>query len=109
MLPRYYSSRIVSVRYPRGLAGEESLVGYGWHMRLHITVDDELVAELDQRAGRRRRSAFIAELIRRGLDDERRWDDIEAALGAIPDEGHEWDDDPAEWVRRQRADQRRIG
>ncbi|MGO9355626.1 MAG: ribbon-helix-helix protein, CopG family, partial [Mycobacterium sp.] len=28
-------------------------------MRLHITVDDELVAELDQRAGRRQRSAFI--------------------------------------------------
>jgi Arc/MetJ family transcription regulator len=85
------------------------LVGYGEHMRLHITVDDELVAELDQRAGSRRRSAFIAELIRRGLDDERRWDDIEAALGAIPDEGHEWDDDPGEWVRHQRADQRRIG
>ena len=85
------------------------LVGYSQHMRLHITVDDELVAELDQRAGSRRRSAFIAELIRRGLDDERRWDDIEAALGAIPDEGHEWDDDPGEWVRHQRADQRRIG
>ena len=84
-------------------------VGYSQHMRLHITVDDELVAELDQRAGSRRRSAFIAELIRRGLDDERRWDDIEAALGAIPDEGHEWDDDPGEWVRHQRADQRRIG
>ena len=85
------------------------IVGYSRHMRLHITVDDELVAELDRRAGTRRRSAFIAELIRRGLDDERRWDDIEAALGAIPDEGHEWDDDPGEWVRRQRSDRRRIG
>ena len=85
------------------------MVGYSQHMRLHITVDDELVAELDQRAGSRRRSAFIAELIRRGLDDERRWDDIEAALGAIPDEGHEWDDDPGEWVRRQRADEHRVG
>jgi Arc/MetJ family transcription regulator len=84
-------------------------MGYSRHMRLHITVDDELVAELDQRAGSRRRSAFIAELIRRGLDDERRWDDIEAALGAIPDHGHEWDADPGEWVRRQRADQRRTG
>jgi Arc/MetJ family transcription regulator len=87
----------------------EKLVGYSRHMRLHITVDDELVAELDRRAGSRRRSAFIAELIRRGLDDERRWDDIEAALGAIPDEGHEWDDDPGEWVRRQRSDRRRVG
>jgi len=78
-------------------------------MRLHITVDDELVAELDRRAGSRRRSAFIAELIRRGLDDERRWDDIEAALGAIADKGHEWDADPAEWVRNQRSDPRRVG
>ena len=86
-----------------------TLVGYSQHMRLHITVDDELVAELDRRAGSRRRSAFIAELIRRGLDDERRWDDIEAALGAIPDKGHEWDDDPGEWVRRQRSDRRRVG
>lgn len=79
-------------------------------MRLHITLDDELVAELDRRAGRRRRSALIAELVRRGLEDERRWDDVEAALGSIPDQGHEWDDDPAAWVRAQRAgDVRRSG
>jgi metal-responsive CopG/Arc/MetJ family transcriptional regulator len=71
-------------------------------MRLHIALDDDLVAVLDERAGPRRRSAFIAELIRRGLDDERRWDDIEAALATITDDGHEWDDDPAAWVRAQR-------
>lgn len=93
----------------RDVAMKQKLVGYSRHMRLHITVDDELIAELDRRAGSRRRSAFIAELIRRGLDDERRWDDIEAALGAISDEGHEWDDDPGEWVRRQRSDRRRVG
>lgn len=78
-------------------------------MRLHINVDDALVAELDQRAGARRRSAFITELLRRGLEDERRWDDIEAALGAINDTGHDWDDDPAGWVRAGRADPRRTG
>ena len=79
-------------------------------MRIHIALDDELVAELDRRAGTRRRSAFVAELIKRGLDDERRWDDIEAALGSLSDEGHEWDDDPAEWVRDQRrGDRRRSG
>ena len=78
-------------------------------MRLHITVDDEVVAELDRRAGRRQRSAYISELIRRGLENERRWDDIESGLGAISDTGHEWDDDPAEWVRQQRTDQRRSG
>lgn len=71
-------------------------------MRIHIALDDELVAELDRRAGARRRSAFVAELIKRGIEDERRWDDIEAALGSLPDSGHEWDDDPATWVRRQR-------
>ena len=69
-----------------------------------------MVAELDRRAGARRRSAFVAELIRRGLEDERRWDDIESALGSVPDSGHEWDDNPAMWVRRQRrGDERRSG
>ena len=79
-------------------------------MRLHIALDDELVAELDRRVGPRRRSAFIAELVRRGLDDERRWDDIEASLGGLRDEGHDWDDDPAAWARTQRhGDRRRAG
>ena len=76
-------------------------------MRIHIALEDDLVAELDRRAGARRRSAFVAELIRRGLEDERRWDDIESALGSLPDTGHDWDDDPATWVRRQRQGSRR--
>lgn len=79
-------------------------------MRLHIALDDNLVAELDRRAGARRRSAFIAALIERGLEDERRWEEIEAALGSLPDTGHGWDDDPAAWVRQQRrGDRRRSG
>ena len=77
-------------------------------MRLHITLEDELVAELDRRAGPRQRSAFIAQLIQRGLDDEQRWEDIEAALGGISDSGHDWDDDPAEWVRRQRRGDQQL-
>ena len=79
-------------------------------MRLHIVLDDDLVADLDRRVGRRQRSSFLAELIRRGLEDERRWDDIESALGGIPDTGHEWDEDPSSWVRAQRrGDARRSG
>jgi hypothetical protein len=79
-------------------------------MRLHISLDDDLVAELDGRVGRRRRSAFIAETVRRALEDERRWEDIEAALGALPDRGHEWDEDPAEWVRAaRRGEGARVG
>ena len=79
-------------------------------MRIHIALPDALVVELDQRAGARRRSAFICELIQRGLDDERRWEEIEAAIGGIEASGHDWDDNPAEWVRRQRqGDNRRSG
>ncbi len=79
-------------------------------MRLHIALDAEVVAELDRRAGRRRRSAFIEELVRRALEDEQRWDDIEGALGTVSDGGHDWDDDPAGWVRAQRStDPRRAG
>lgn len=79
-------------------------------MRIHIALDEQVVAELDRRAGVRKRSAFVAELIRRGLDDERRWDEIEAALGSLADSGHDWDEDPAAWVRQQRqGDERRSG
>ena len=91
-------------------AADAGVVCYREHMRLHIVIEDELVAELDRRAGSRRRSAFIGQVIRRALEDERRWDDIEAALGTIADSGHDWDDDPAAWVRRQRrGDPRRSG
>jgi Arc/MetJ-type ribon-helix-helix transcriptional regulator len=79
-------------------------------VRLHIHLDDDLVDQLDARVGRRGRSAFITATIRRALDDQGRWDEIEAALGAIEDQGHEWDRDSAAWVRAQRrADTRRTG
>ena len=79
-------------------------------MRLHIALDDALVAELDRRVGPRQRSSFIAELIRRGLEDEQRWDELESALGQVADTGHDWDDDVAGWVRAQReGDARRAG
>lgn len=79
-------------------------------MRLHISLEDELVADLDARVGSRGRSAFIAATIRQALDDERRWDEIQAALGSLKDRGHEWDLDPAAWVRSQRrGDRRRVG
>lgn len=79
-------------------------------MRLHITLDEEEVCRLDARVGARRRSAFIAAAVRRALDDEARWEQIESALGAVPDTGHDWDPDPAAWVRAQRrSDGRRLG
>ena len=79
-------------------------------MRLHIAMDDALVAELDRRAGSRQRSAFIEAVVRQVLDDEQRWEDVEGALGSISDTGHEWDSNPAAWVQQQRrGDDRRAG
>ncbi len=79
-------------------------------MRVHISLSDELVGELDRRVGARRRSSFIAQAVRRALDDERRWELIESSIGSIAGDGHEWDDDTAEWVRVQRqGDERRFG
>jgi hypothetical protein len=79
-------------------------------MRLHITLADDVVHELDRRVGARRRSAYISRAVEQALDDDRRWELLEAAVGAITDRGHEWDDDPADWVRAQRrSDRQRVG
>jgi hypothetical protein len=78
-------------------------------IRLHITLSDELVSELDRRVGPRGRSPFIAAAVRQALDDERRWELIEASLGSVGD-GNAWDEDPAAWVREQRrGDAARVG
>lgn len=79
-------------------------------MRLHITLDDDTVAALDRRVGPRQRSAFITAAVVQALQDEQRWDDLAASVGALADApSHDWDDDPAGWVRAQRADPRRAG
>lgn len=78
-------------------------------MRVHISLDDRLIQELDRRVGARGRSRFIATAVEQALDDESRWELIESALGTVG-EGHDWDEDPAGWVRGQRrADVRRTG
>lgn len=77
-------------------------------MRLHISLDDELVRDLDRIVGARERSIFIAGAVRRAIDELDRSQALEAALDSIPDSGHDWDDDPAAWVRAQRADSERL-
>jgi metal-responsive CopG/Arc/MetJ family transcriptional regulator len=79
-------------------------------MRMHIELDDQLVAQIDELSGPRGRSAFVRSAIERAIRQELRWTDIEAAAGAIENQDHEWDHDPAAWVREQRrADVRRAG
>jgi hypothetical protein len=79
-------------------------------MRVHITLREDLVKDLDRRVGARRRSSFVARAVERALEDEHRWELIESSLGRIKDRGHEWDTDTAAWVRGQRrADAKRVG
>ena len=79
-------------------------------MRVHISLDERLVKEIDRKVGRRQRSGFIEATLERVLDDERRWRDILGALGTVAATGHEWDKDPGAWTRAQRrADTRRVG
>lgn len=78
-------------------------------MRMHIEVDDALIAEVDRVVGSRGRSAYVRQAIERALREDQRWAALESAAGAIG-EDHEWDADPGAWVRRQRqADSRRVG
>jgi len=79
-------------------------------MRLHIELDDDLVAEVDRIAGPRGRSGFVRAAVQHAVRQDVRWVAIDAAAGSIADEGHDWDADPAAWVRAQRrADPRRAG
>ena len=75
-------------------------------MRMHVELDGALVAEVDEIAGPRRRSAFV----RDAVDRRCRQYVLRPASGVLRDGGHEWGDDPAAWVRRQRSgDPRRVG
>lgn len=78
-------------------------------MRMHIELDDRLAAQVDELAGPRGRSNFVRAAIEQAVESEIRWQQLEAAGGAISDEGHEWDSDPAGWVHQQRRGDARRG
>jgi len=77
---------------------------------MHIELDDQLVARVDRIAGARGRSAFVRRAVETAIEQATRWEALEAAAGSISDSDHEWDDNPAAWVRAQRhSDARRAG
>jgi Arc/MetJ family transcription regulator len=79
-------------------------------MRLHIELDDALVERVDRMAGSRGRSRFIREAVAWALENASRAELIRSSFGSIDDKSHDWDRDPAAWVREQRrTDRRRIG
>ena len=73
-----------------------------WDMRLHVYLDDDVVARLDDRVGARGRSAYIEDAVRRALEQDRRWELIWSAVGSTGDDEHPWDPDPAGWVHEGR-------
>jgi Arc/MetJ family transcription regulator len=79
-------------------------------MRMHIELDDGLVAEVDQLAGARGRSAFVRAAVEFAVRRQQRRAALESAAGALASSPHDWDDDRASWVQAQRhADTRRAG
>lgn len=79
-------------------------------MRMHIELDDAFVREIDAIAGERGRSAYVRAALTRALEADRRVKALLSVAGAIEGSPHEWDGDPAEWVRAQRrTDPRRAG
>jgi metal-responsive CopG/Arc/MetJ family transcriptional regulator len=79
-------------------------------MRLHIELDDEIVRAIDEVSGHRGRSRFIRDAIESALRHHSQRELLSAARGSISAVGHDWDEDPSAWVRRQRRlDRRSVG
>jgi predicted transcriptional regulator len=79
---------------------------------MHIELDDELVREVDRLAGPRERSGFVRRAVAQAVEDARRAESLLGAAGALKDgeDSHDWDEDPARWVRTgRRGDARRAG
>ena len=76
-------------------------------MRAHVIVPDDLIAEVDELVGPRKRSEFFVGAVRERLRRERLKAAAEAAAGSlvgvdIP--GWETSESAVEWVREQRRD-----
>lgn len=79
-------------------------------MRMHIEIDDELSEGIAEFSGVRGRSDFVRAAIKSALVRARAERDLRLAAGSISDADHDWDVDPADWVRQQRSgDDRRVG
>ena len=67
----------------------------GEMMRTHVLLPREMVKEIDERVGPRRRSEFVAETLRKELDRQDRLALFEAAMTEARERGNEGD--PPEW------------
>lgn len=73
--------------------------------RAHIVLPDELIEEIDEMVGKRKRSEYIADLIERDLRQKRKLELFNQMAGALKDvdvPGWETSESIVEWVRAQR-------
>ena len=78
-------------------------------MRTHIVLPDEMVEEIDELVGKRKRSQFVKELIEERLRRERLLKAFDEFAGSLKDAnipGWETPESTVEWVRaiRREAD-----
>jgi metal-responsive CopG/Arc/MetJ family transcriptional regulator len=81
-------------------------------MATNLSLPVDLVAEIDAVAGRRQRSAFVEQAVRRALRRERLRDAIERTAGVLKAEDYpHWasSEDVAAWVRELRAEETDAG
>lgn len=79
-------------------------MGYCVGMRMHITLDNELVDRIDQVAGSRGRSRYIRKAIESQLEEDARVAARRRAFGALPDFAPRM---TPEWIAESRKEDRR--
>ncbi len=80
-------------------------------MRTHVVVPRELVTQIDELVGQRKRSEFVTEALREKVARERRREALKEAAGMLDPADHpEWDSSArvSEWVRTSRAEDDRL-
>ena len=79
------------------------------HRRAHIVLPDELLADVDALVGPRRRSAFLAEVIREAVNRRRLLEFLSSPEPVLKNEEYpEFRDGSEAWVRRRREEDRRL-
>ncbi len=80
-------------------------------MRTHLILPQEMVKEVDELVGKRKRSKFVEEAVREKLRKETLLAAIRATAGIFSDQDHpEWatSEKAAEWVHNLRNKSNRI-
>jgi metal-responsive CopG/Arc/MetJ family transcriptional regulator len=73
--------------------------------RAHVVLPDELLEQIDELVGKRKRSEFIAEVLEREVRRRRRMERATEMMGSLRDvdiPGWETSESTVEWVRDQR-------